>query len=60
MKLFCKKVMFYITMTIVLLFLMSVDSLNENGYLTISVFIVIITIVICTTCITKEDWDQMF
>ncbi len=60
MKLFCKKVMFYITMTIVLLFLMSVDSLNENGYLAISVFIVIITIVICTTCITKEDWDQMF
>lgn len=47
-------------MTIVLLFLMSVDSLNENGYLVISVFIVIITIVICTTCITKEDWDQMF
>ena len=60
MKLFCKKVMFYITMTIVLLFLMSVDSLNENGYLTISVFIVIITIVICTMCITKEDWNQMF
>ena len=60
MKLFCKKVMFYITMTIVLLFLMSVDSLNENGYLVISVFIVIITIVICTTCITNEDWDQMF
>lgn len=60
MKLFCKKVMFYITMTMVLLFLMSVDSLNENGHLVISVFIVIIAIVICTTCITKEDWDQMF
>lgn len=60
MKLFCKKVMFYITITIVLLFLMSVDSLNENGYLAISVFIVIIAIVICTMCITKEDWDQMF
>ena len=60
MKLFCKKVMFYITMTIVLLFLMSVDSLNENGHLVISVFIVIITIVICTMCITKEDWNQMF
>lgn len=60
MKLFCKKVMFYITLTIVLLFLMSVDSLNENGYLAISVFIVIIAIVICTMCITKEDWDQMF
>lgn len=60
MKLFCKKVMFYITMTTVLLFLMSVDSLNENGHLVISVFIVIIAIVICTTCITKEDWDQMF
>lgn len=60
MKLFCKKVMFYITLTIVLLFLMSVDSLNKNGYLAISVFIVIIAIVICTMCITKEDWDQMF
>lgn len=47
-------------MTIVPLFLMSVDSLNENGHLVISVFIVIIAIVICTTCITKEDWDQMF
>lgn len=52
--------MFYITMTIVLIFLMSVDSLNENGYLMASVFIVIIVIVICATLITKEDWDRMF
>ena len=60
MKLFLKKVLLYATITIVLLFLCSVDSLGENGWLFSGILIVAALIVTCKLYITKEDWDRIF
>lgn len=59
-RLLYKKILLYITILICILISISIDDLYEQGYLIISILVVIGLIYGCKKAITKEDFNKIF
>lgn len=54
-----KGLLFYITIISLLLTVLSIDSLYDNGYLFIQIPLLILLVLICSKVISKEDVKKL-
>lgn len=54
-----KGLLFYITIISLLLTILSIDSLYDNGYLFIQIPLLILLVLICSKVISKEDAKKL-
>ena len=54
-----KGLLFYITIISLILTILSIDSLYDNGYLFIQIPLLILLVLICSKVISKEDAKKL-
>lgn len=58
-KLICKSVLLYVTIVVIMLFGIGLDSITEQGYLPFFIFIIAVLLLLCYLYISKKDIEDI-
>lgn len=58
-KLICKSILLYVTIVVIMLFGIGLDSITEQGYLPFSIVIITVLLLLCYLYISKKDIEDI-